>query len=124
CWLGLSLVLAFLTTLGHATPAAKDGGFIVGTTVMFVSPLAWVLWRRADITRTEIALYWPGVSLAVTFAMGVYRFTLLGLDRGFGPDRIGEEVIDLFDRSWSFGAVIAALIGMILLTLWRRRPAL
>jgi len=123
CWLGMSLVLAFLTPLEIVTPAARTEGFIVGTTLVFVSPVAWVLWRRAEIMRTELALYWPGLSLAITFAMGVYRFTLFGLNERFNPDH-SREVLNLFDRSWFYGAVIAALIGMMLLTVWRRRPAL
>ena len=119
CWLGLSLVVPFAMVRPIITPVGK-GWVDEGWTLMVVSALAWVLWRRAEITGTDSALYWPGLSLVVTFAMAVFGSTLNGYLNFNSPY---QDVFHLLRESWFHGAMTAAIIGMILLTLWRRRSA-
>jgi hypothetical protein len=111
CWLGLSLPSFLPIIILSVAPALEPR--TVEVALIFVSPLAWALWRRVEIIRTEVAFYWPGLSIAVTFPMAVCAF--MQSDQRF--DHIPED----FSRSWFYGAVIAAIIGMILLSLWRWR---
>jgi hypothetical protein len=69
-------------------------GELVGSILMVVSALVLLRWRWAEITGTEIALYWLGLSFAVTSPspMGAL-FSMLGWNGNWGELTVTGSIL-------------------------------
>ena len=121
-WLGSSL--AVVVAMGNLFSGMKwswfgpgdeaPSGLLAGGMLVVMSALALVRWRGAEITGTEVTLYWLGSSLAVVVAMSAL---FSGMEWSwFGP---GYEA----PSGLLAGGMLAAIIRVILRRLLRQRAA-